>query len=122
MIKLLLLALGGATGTIARYGAAVLMTRLFPAFPGGTLLVNLFGSLTIGLLWGLIGSQVSENTRLFLFVGLLGGFTTFSAFSIDSVNLFQDGLSKEAMIYVFSSVVGGIALAYVGFVGGSALR
>lgn len=111
-----LVALGGALGAWLRYvvglaWARSMSTASAAAFPWATLTVNLFGSLAMGLLTGwLAGSgQGSESWRLLLGVGVLGGFTTFSAFSLDVVSLAQRGAIGTAILYGAISVVGSIA-------------
>lgn len=107
MNQIILVALGGAIGASARHltnGAAI---RLFGAgFPYGTLFVNVLGSLAMGILMGwLLARSGSDSLRLFLATGILGGFTTFSAFSLDAVSLYQRGEAMAALIYVVASVV-----------------
>ncbi|MGE8141928.1 fluoride efflux transporter CrcB [Novosphingobium sp. NPDC080210] len=111
-----LVALGGALGAWLRYVVGLAWARSIgaasaAAFPWATLTVNLFGSLAMGLLTGwLAGSgQGSESWRLLLGVGVLGGFTTFSAFSLDVVSLAQRGAIGTAILYGAISVVGSIA-------------
>ena len=111
-----LVALGGALGAWLRYLIGLAWARSISAasaaaFPWATLTVNLFGSLAMGLLTGwLAGSgQGSESWRLLLGVGVLGGFTTFSAFSLDVVSLAQRGAIGTAILYGAISVVGSIA-------------
>lgn len=111
-----LVALGGAVGAWLRYVVGLAWARSIgaasaAAFPWATLTVNLLGSLAMGLLTGwLAGSgQGSESWRLLLGVGVLGGFTTFSAFSLDVVSLAQRGAIGTAILYGAISVVGSIA-------------
>jgi len=122
-MNLLLLMLGGAIGTLARYGVGGLAHRLFTTtFPLGTLLVNLLGSLLIGVLWGLSDNlRMSPNLRAFLFIGLFGGFTTFSTYSLESMNLFRDGEIKMALVNILANNVLGIVLVFTGYLGIRAL-
>ena len=116
MPNLLLVMLGGALGAGLRHlvGAATL-ARLGPGFPWGTLIVNLSGGLAIGLLAGwLARAGGSEQMRLFLAVGLLGGFTTFSAFSLETWLMLERGEIAVAAAYVAASVIGSIALLFTG--------
>jgi len=116
MPNLLLVMLGGAIGAGLRHlvGAAAL-ARLGPGFPWGTLIVNLSGGLAIGLFAGwLARAGGSEPMRLFLAVGLLGGFTTFSAFSLETWLMIERGETAVAAAYVTASVVGSIALLFAG--------
>ena len=118
MKQLLLVGVGGFLGSIARYklGGFVLHRSGGWNFPLSTFLVNLVGCLVIGLLAGLVERHdvFSTSTRLFLFTGLLGGFTTFSAFAYEDVFLFRRGLAGAATVYVALSVMGGLAAVWVG--------
>ena len=107
MNQIILVALGGAIGASARLLTNGVVIRLFGAgFPFGNLLVNVAGSLAMGILMGwLLARSGSDNLRLFLATGILGGFTTFSAFSLDAVSLYQRGEAIAALIYVVASVV-----------------
>lgn len=117
MVKLILIAAGGAVGTIGRYAMSGLAHRITQTvFPAGTLVVNLLGSFLIGLLWGLFeGSTLSPQLRSFLFIGILGGFTTFSSYSLETLNLMRDGEMKLAFMNMLLNNVLGIALAFAGF-------
>ena len=116
MPPLLLVMLGGALGAGARhlFGRAAL--ALFgPPFPWGTLGVNLLGCLLMGLLaGGLARVGGDESARLLLGVGVLGGFTTFSAFSLDTVLLIERGAVGLAILYVAASVLGSVGALFVG--------
>ena len=116
MIKFLLLAAGGALGTILRYSLSGAAYRVLGGvFPWGTLVVNLAGSLLIGLLWGFFEIEnLSSNARNFIFIGVLGGFTTFSTFALESFNLFREGELKLAAANVLVSNILGVALVFVG--------
>jgi CrcB protein len=117
MTKVILLAAGGALGTVFRYALSGLTYRFTGGmFPWGTLLVNLTGSFAIGLLWGLFEMEnLSPHMRNFLFIGVLGGFTTFSTFALESVHLFRDGEVKLAITNLLASNLLGIALVFTGF-------
>lgn len=108
MNQFLLVAAGGALGASLRHGVNVGAARLFgPAFPWGTLGVNVAGSLAMGLLIGWLARSDAEGgtaLRLFLATGVLGGFTTFSAFSLDAVTLWERGAAGQALAYVAASV------------------
>lgn len=103
--------IGGAIGAGARHlvGQAML-ARLGPGFPWWTLSINIAGSLLMGLLIGTLarGSDSGDSARLFLGVGVLGGFTTFSSFSMEFWLLFERGQTGQAMAYVLASVIGAI--------------
>lgn len=103
MMQVLLVAAGGAVGAVARYGLGLGAARLFGlAFPWGTLIVNVIGCLAMGLLAARLGPE-QESARLVLAVGFLGGFTTFSAFSLETVRLMQHQPGWAAA-YVLASV------------------
>ena len=107
---------GGAIGAGARHLVGqILLARLGPGFPWWTLSVNIAGSLMMGLLIGwLARSGGSDQARLFLGVGVLGGFTTFSSFSMEVWTLFERGQMAQAAAYVGASVIIGIAACGVG--------
>jgi len=110
---ILLVAIGGALGSVSRFGlgSLVLQHTLDWKFPAGTFAVNVLGCLVAGLLAGL-GQHcdfLTAEVRIFLFTGFLGGFTTFSAFGVETVALLERGDFAVAALYVASSVVGGIA-------------
>lgn len=107
---------GGAIGAGARHLIGqIMLARLGPGFPWWTLSINILGSLLMGLLIGwLARSGGSDTTRLFLGVGILGGFTTFSSFSMEFWTLFERGQVAQAAAYVLTSVIVGIALCGAG--------
>lgn len=109
--------IGGAIGAGARHlvGQAML-ARLGPGFPWWTLSINIAGSLLMGLLIGGLarGSYGGDTARLFFGVGVLGGFTTFSSFSMEFWLLFERGETAQAASYVFASVVGAILACGLG--------
>ena len=116
MQNLLLVMLGGALGAGLRHLAGMAaLARLGPGFPWGTLFVNLAGGLLIGLLAGWFArSGASNEMRLFLAVGVLGGFTTFSAFSLETWLMLERGQPGLAASYVVASVVGSVLLLFAG--------
>lgn len=124
MQNILLVAIGGAAGSVCRYLAGVVAVRAFgPAFPWGTMAINISGSLAIGFLAEamLRGLSAPLDLRLLLITGFLGGFTTFSAFSLDAWLLYERGEPLNALLYVGGSVflslaatAGGVALARLG--------
>ena len=109
MHSFLLVGLGGALGSMTRYGTGLAVARLWPmSFPLATLLINIVGSVTMGLFVGVMARLLpswAEDARLFVAVGILGGFTTFSAFSLDTIVLMERGEWLLAGIYVLMSVV-----------------
>lgn len=110
-------AAGGAIGSALRYLTTVKIAQLMGiAFPYGTMFVNIFGSLIMGLLIGILTKTMphSNEMRVFLAVGILGGFTTFSAFSLDVINLIENGNNAQAAVYAVCSVVLSIAAVFFG--------
>lgn len=103
MINIILVAAGGAIGSVFRYLVGVWSVRLAGVnFPWGTLTVNVVGSFLIGLLVELVARRLnaSMEMRLFLVTGVLGGFTTFSSFSLDAVSLFERGALGLSAVYL----------------------
>lgn len=116
MISLLLVMMGGALGAGARYlvGKA-LLGWLGPEYPWGTLAVNVLGGLAMGVLAGMLGRMTAgDQARLFLAVGVLGGFTTFSAFSLELVTMLERGAIMTAMGYALASVAGAVVALFAG--------
>ncbi len=116
----LIVFLGGGVGAALRHGVNIGASRLLgTSFPFGTLTVNVVGSLAMGLLvsWFAFEGAPSQHWRLFLTTGMLGGFTTFSTFSLDSALLYERGELGLAALYVAASVAAGLA----GLFGGLAL-
>lgn len=119
-MNFLLVAIGGAVGSVLRYGASLAAGRLLgTGFPSGTLFVNVTGSFLIGLGVAVLLRRFggSEELRLLLLTGFLGGYTTFSAFSLDAISLYERGSPTLAGVYVLCSVLFGLGAA----VGGIAL-
>lgn len=106
-------ALGGAIGASLRFLVVAAATRAFGgSFPIGTLAVNVAGSLAMGALFVLLTSRTSLQP--FLLTGILGGFTTFSAFSLDAVTLWDSGQATQAALYVAASVIFSLAALIAG--------
>jgi CrcB protein len=114
----LLVGLGGAIGSVVRYGTGVLVGRLWlTPFPLATMLINIVGSLAMGLFVGWMARTLpawQEDARLFVAVGIFGGFTTFSAFSLDAIALLERGEIVQSAIYILGSVVLAIVGLYAG--------
>ena len=114
----LLVALGGAVGAVLRYQAGRLLPLSESGFPIATLGVNVLGSLFMGLLAGWLARHgepgTGENIRLLVGVGLLGGFTTFSAFSLELVVLAERGQAGLAALYAGVSIAAGVAALFAG--------
>ena len=118
MLKILLIGLFGGLGSISRYLLGNLIHRhTGPAFPYGTLFVNILGCLTAGLLAALFTSRftIRQDYQLALAVGFLGGFTTFSAFGLQTFELISSGQIPKALAYVASSLVLGILAVFLGY-------
>ena len=98
-------ALGGAIGASARYGVNILAGRISPGFPLGTLTVNVLGCLAMGMLASLLALRGGQHLAPLLLTGVLGGFTTFSAFALDTMTLWERGAGGMAIGYVLASVV-----------------
>ncbi len=116
MIKnFLLVGLGGFAGSVLRF--AFYQIIKVTQFPIATLLINLIGSCLIGIIIGLSVkyTAVNNNWKLFLATGICGGFTTFSAFSLENVQMMQEGKITQAIIYIVGSVLLGIAATWLGF-------
>lgn len=108
MLNVILVALGGAAGSVVRYGTGLAATRLIgPGFPWGTIIVNITGSFVIGVFIEAIARRfdASEPLRLLLVTGFLGGFTTFSSFSLDTMALIERGEAPLALTYVAASIL-----------------
>lgn len=111
------IAAGGALGALMRYGLGRwVQTATGMAFPAGTLAVNLIGSLLMGLLyaWLLERAAWGPEIRMFLLTGLLGGFTTFSAFSVETLMLLEEGMAGRAAVNVVASVFLCLSAAWIG--------
>lgn len=115
MEKILLVFFGGGLGAVCRYFVTTALAGKFGNFPAGTFAANILGSFVMGLVLGILIGRSSEHFRLFAAVGFLGGFTTFSSFSAETLNLIQSGQIFSASINVFGSVVAGIFAVAAGF-------
>ncbi len=117
-MNLLWVALGGAIGSAARYGVNISAPRMLGGdFPWATLIVNVLGCFLMGAITAYLRAKMpdDENLRLFLTTGILGGFTTFSAFSLDFFNLIQRGETPTALIYAAASVFLSVIAVALGF-------
>lgn len=115
-MNFLLVMAGGAIGSAGRYAVGKATLRVFgPDYPWGTLTVNLIGGLLMGLLAGVLArTGGTEHTRLLIGVGVLGGFTTFSAFSLDAVTMIERGQWGVAVTYALVSVIGSVLALFAG--------
>lgn len=118
MQAFILVGLGGAIGAVARYATGIAVGQLWRTqFPLATLLVNIAGSLAMGLLVGWLARTLppgQNEIRLFVAVGILGGFTTFSAFSLDVITLIERGEIASAAIYILASVIVSVLALFAG--------
>lgn len=105
--------LGGAVGSIARYGLALAMADT--RFPWATLTVNITGSFALGFIFGFALNRWSSDLVVPLSVGVLGGFTTFSTFAWEALAMSQDGHPGRTAIYVTASLIGGLLAVFVGY-------
>lgn len=116
-MSLIAVFLGGGIGSVLRYLLGALFKNPSSVFPFGTFFVNIVGSLFLGFMLGLFMSKISANshTKLFFTVGIAGGFTTFSTFSVETFHLFREGHSYLMLIYPIASIIFGFAAVLVGF-------
>src|ERR1043165_3469523 len=118
MVKaFLFVGIGGAAGSMARYGVSLLVSRVVSSpFPWATFLINVVGCLLIGLLFGLSGRSLwlQAGGMLLLASGFCGGFTTFSTFALENINLLQKGQSMVGLLYTAASLVIGLLLCRLG--------
>lgn len=116
--NIILVFLGGGIGSILRYLTGIWLYRLYPVpWPLSTWLVNVLGSLLIGVVYGLVlaENQVGELHKLLFVTGFCGGFTTFSSFSYENLMLLQDGAYIRFALYAFSSIIVGILMVFLGY-------
>ncbi|MBL7682589.1 MAG: fluoride efflux transporter CrcB [Flavipsychrobacter sp.] len=114
---LLLVGLGGAIGSMARYGVSrIINARYTQSFPLATFIINIVGCLLIGLLFGYVQKNSNQQSDLWLALatGFCGGFTTFSAFALENVTLLKGQLNITALLYIAASVIVGILLCRLG--------
>lgn len=117
MAKLIFIGVGGAIGAVSRYIVSGLDYKYsYGVFPISTLVINLTGSIIIGFLWGMFEAvTISSNIRMFIFIGILGGFTTFSTFALENFNLLRYGERNIVFMNIILSNVLGIFLVYAGY-------
>ena len=110
--NILLVGLGGGLGSILRY---LCQRSLNANFPFGTLLVNVLGCFIIGMLWGMFTRHIDESKRLLLVTGFCGGFTTFSSFTYEGVQLMMDNRWFTFAVYTAVSIFAGLLATFLGF-------
>ena len=118
-MNVLLIALGGSIGAVARYGLAGLVQRFTsPYFPFGTFTVNIVGCLVLGMIAGIAEHRfaLGPQARAFLLIGVIGGFTTFSSFTYETFQLLRDAEIARAALNAVGQVVVGLAALWTGFV------
>ena len=123
-MRIILLIVFGAAGTVARYGLdGWIQYRVGSVFPAGTLTINVLGCLCLGMIgrFSLNHIAVSPDLRIGLTTGLMGGFTTFSTFGWDTVRMLEEGQWTKASIYLGASVLGGLIAMMLGMRVGDAL-
>ena len=118
MIKnFLIVGLGGGAGSMLRYALQkIFHTQSAAAFPTGTLLVNIAGCFLIGILWSMASRSLTwnEEMKLLLMTGFCGGFTTFSAFTLEGIGLLKENKIALFFVYLTASVVGGLLATFIG--------
>ena len=118
MIKnFLIVGLGGAVGSMLRYGTQkIFQVQTTASFPTGTLLINIAGCFLIGILWSMVSRSLTwnEEMKLLLMTGFCGGFTTFSAFTLEGIGLLKENKTALFFIYLTASVVGGLMATFIG--------
>ncbi|MBL6841301.1 MAG: fluoride efflux transporter CrcB [Pelagibacterales bacterium] len=118
MKVLLIIFFGGGAGSVTRYLLINYFNKVIPStVPYGVMLVNLFGALIIGIIYYLITTKLllNEQLKIFLTIGFLGGFTTFSTFNLDFFKLIESGNLSLAIIYAIATLIGTITLFYMGY-------
>lgn len=109
---------GGGLGALLRYSVLTNLGRMLPStFPYGTLTVNIVGAIMIGMFYSFLSQKItiSENLKLFITIGFLGGFTTFSSFNLDFFQLLEDSKVVSAMVYAFGTFFTTVIGFYVGY-------
>ncbi len=109
------IAFGGAIGSLARYLMGVFLQNTKSGFPLSTLLVNVIGSFAIGIIFYILKDSNNENLKAFIIIGFLGGFTTFSAFSIDVLNLIIEKQYFTSMLYISMTFICSLSAVFLGF-------
>jgi fluoride exporter len=117
-VQIILIALGGAIGSVCRYGLSTVVQRsTSPFFPYGTFTVNVTGCLVFGIIMGAARERfvLGPTERAFLLIGVLGGYTTFSTFTYETFALLQDGELVRAVVNAFGQLVCGLVALWAGY-------
>lgn len=117
MKSILMVGFGGAAGSVLRFAIQkILQPHSIPAFPTGTFLVNIAGCFIIGILWGITSRTDgwNEEIKLLLMTGLCGGFTTFSAFTLEGIGLLKENKAGLFLVYIAGTVILGLLATYIG--------
>ena len=117
LIRVVIVASGGAIGSVLRYVLSYVFQKSFKGmFPWGTIFVNLSGALLIGFFWGFFEQMnISFNLRVFLFIGILGAYTTFSTFCLENFSLLRNGEYVFAVVNILASNILGVLLVFLGY-------
>ncbi len=117
MPEMIFVFIGGGLGVLSRYAVFELSIKYHSSgFPVGTFMINLIGSFVIGLLWGIFQAKdIAPGLRIAIFVGFLGGFTTFSSFMLESMKLIKDKKVLVAILYIILSNIMGLVLVFGGY-------
>lgn len=117
-MKYIYILVGGAAGSLLRFIISEYISAKYSSdFPVGIFFVNILGALTIGFLFGYLSDNqlLDDKLRFLLFIGLLGGFTTFSSFALENMRLIKDGLILTSLLYIMLTNVLGIVVAFAGY-------
>lgn len=117
MKSILMVGLGGAAGSILRFAIQKTMQpHSVPTFPTGTFLINIVGCFLIGILWGVTSRSIgwTDELKLLLMTGLCGGFTTFSAFTLEGIGLLKENKTGLFLVYIAGTVILGLLSTYIG--------
>jgi CrcB protein len=123
MARFLLICAGGAVGTGARYLLSTALARAFGNFPFGTLAVNVLGSFLVSVLMvlALEKSALSQDLRLIMVTGVMGGFTTYSSFNYETTRMLEEGATGAAALNALLTLAGGFAAGWIGLMAGRQL-
>jgi len=114
-LSIFYIAFGGAIGSLTRYLIGIFLQNTKSGFPLSTFLVNVIGSFAIGIIFYVLKDTNNENLKAFIIIGLLGGFTTFSAFSIDVLNLIIEKQYFTSMLYISMTFICSLSAVFLGF-------